>query len=83
VFSTEIIDHGSCCGNGMQALIGGCHPVASSEAWDVFHRAMCPASYRHIHMVIKIASNLPTFLVIVDFNHSPTVDNDHIMVNKK
>jgi hypothetical protein len=28
---------------------------------DVLHWAMRPASYHHIHMVIKIASNLPEF----------------------
>jgi hypothetical protein len=44
---------------------------ASSEALDVLpHQAICPASYRSICMVIKIASILPSFFVIVDFNHS-------------
>jgi hypothetical protein len=41
--------------------------VASSKAWDVLHRAMCPASYRRIHMAIKIASDLPAFFVVVNF----------------
>ena len=42
------------------------HPVALSEAPDVIHRAMRPASYRLTRMAIKIASNLPAFFVVVD-----------------
>jgi hypothetical protein len=37
------------------------HPVALSEALDVLHQVMRPASYRCICMAIKIASDLPTF----------------------
>jgi hypothetical protein len=40
--------------------------MASSEARDVLHRAMHPASYRRIRMVIEITSNFPAFFVIVD-----------------
>jgi hypothetical protein len=41
--------------------------VASSEALDVRYQAMHHASYRHIHMAIKIASDLPLFFVVLDF----------------
>jgi len=48
--------------------------VASSEALDVPHQAMCPASHCHIRMVIEMASDLPVFFVIVSsvvaYNHS-------------
>jgi hypothetical protein len=40
--------------------------VASSEAQDVLHQAMRPASHRRIRMTIKIASDLPAFSVVVD-----------------
>ena len=30
------------------------HPVASSEALDVLHWAMCPALYRRICMAIEV-----------------------------
>jgi hypothetical protein len=40
--------------------------VASSEALDVVHWAMHPKLYRHIHMAIKIASNLPAFFVVIN-----------------
>jgi hypothetical protein len=66
VFSTEIVDHGGCRGNAMRALARWRHPVASSEALDVLHWVMCPASYRHIRMAIKIASDLPAFFVIAN-----------------
>jgi len=49
-----------------QALAWWRHPVASSEALDVLHRAMRPNLYRHIRMAIKIASNLPAFFFVVD-----------------
>ncbi len=32
------------------------HPVASSEALDLLHRAMCMVTYRHIAMAIEMAS---------------------------
>ncbi len=34
------------------------HPVASSEALDLFYRAMGVVLYRHIAMAIKIASKV-------------------------
>jgi hypothetical protein len=67
VFAAEINDLGGRRGNAMQALAQQRHPVASSKAWYVLHRAMRPASYRCIRMAIKIASNLPAFFVVVDF----------------
>jgi len=65
--SLKFIDHGGGCrGNTAQALNRWQHPVASSEALDVLHRLMCPALYRCIRMAIEIASNLPTFFVVVN-----------------
>ena len=50
----------------MQALARWWHLVASSEAWDVLALAMCPALYRRVCMVIKKASNFPTFFIVVN-----------------
>jgi hypothetical protein len=44
-----------------QGLAQWQHPVASSEAQDGLHWAMCPALYRSIRMVIKIASKVGVF----------------------
>jgi hypothetical protein len=63
--SFEFVDHGSRRGVSAQALDQWRHPVASSEALDVLHRVMPPASYRRICMAIEIASNLPAFFVVV------------------
>jgi hypothetical protein len=60
------VDHGGRWGDTAQALAQWQHPVASSEARDVLHRAMHPASYRRIPMVIKITSTFPAFFVVVD-----------------
>jgi hypothetical protein len=49
-----------------QALARWLLPVASSEAPDVIHRAMRPASYHCIAMAIEIASDLHAFFVVVD-----------------
>ena len=48
VFSTIIDDHDGHQGNTALALTQWWHPVASSEALDVLHWAMGPASYCHI-----------------------------------
>jgi hypothetical protein len=61
----EFVDHGGRRGDTAQALARWLHPVASSEAPDVLHREMCPASYRRIRMAIEIASELPAFFVVV------------------
>ena len=50
----------------VQALDQWRHPVASSEALDVLHRAISPASYRRIRMAIEIASDSPAFFVVAD-----------------
>jgi hypothetical protein len=63
-----------------QALAQWQHPVASSEAWDVIHWAMCPTSYRRIHMVIKITSTFPAFLSSLIQLLPTTVDKNHVMV---
>jgi len=63
VFSTKIIDHGSRRSDAMQELAGWRHPLASSEALVVFHRAMRPASHRRILMVNETIVNLPAFFV--------------------
>jgi hypothetical protein len=74
LFAAKIDDLGSRRNNAVQALAQWRHPVASSKAWDVLHRVMRPAMYRCIRMAIKIASNLASFFVVVDFivghNHS-------------
>jgi hypothetical protein len=62
----EFVDHGSRRGDTAQALTQWLHPVASSEAPDVIHRAMRPTSYRLTRMAIKIASNSPAFFFVVD-----------------
>jgi hypothetical protein len=63
--SFEFVDHGGRRGDTAQALNQWRHPVASSEALDVLHRAMRPASYRRIRMAIEIANDLPAFFVVV------------------
>jgi hypothetical protein len=67
VFAAKIDDLGSRWSNGVLALAQWQHPVASSKARDVLHRAMLSALYQSICMVIKIASNLPAFFVVVNF----------------
>jgi hypothetical protein len=37
-------------------------PVASSEALDLLHRAMCVVTYQHIAMAIKMASFAGVFV---------------------
>jgi hypothetical protein len=58
-------------GDTAQALARWRHPVASSEALDVLHRAMRLAFYRCIAMAIKIAIDSPACFVAVD-SLSPT-----------
>jgi hypothetical protein len=67
----EIVDHGGRRGDTAQALAQWRHPVASSEALDVLHRAMHLASYRCIAMAIEIAIDSSAFFVAVD-SLSPT-----------
>ena len=62
----QICRHVGRRGNTAQALARWLHPVALSEAPDVIHRAMRPASYRLTRMAIKIAIDLPAFFVVVD-----------------
>jgi len=71
LYSTDFDEHGGHRGDTAQALTQWRHPVASSEALDVLHWAMCPTAYRRISMAIKFASNLPAFFVVVDLM-SPT-----------
>jgi hypothetical protein len=59
----EFVNHDGWRGNTAQALARWRHPVASSEALDVLHRAMHPTSHRRIRMVIKIVVDLPAFFV--------------------
>ena len=56
MISTETVHHGGRLGNAMGALTQWWHPVASSEAQDVLHLAMRPASHRRIRMIIEIVS---------------------------
>jgi hypothetical protein len=60
----KIVDHGGRRGNTAQALARWRHPVASSEALDVLHRAMRLASYLCIAMAIEIVVDLPAFLLL-------------------
>jgi hypothetical protein len=59
----DFLNHSGRLGNTAQALTRWRHPVALSEALDVLHRAMRPASYRCIAMTIDIVVNLPAFFV--------------------
>jgi hypothetical protein len=63
----KFVNHGGRQGNVVQALVQWHHPLASSEARDVLHWAMHPASYHRIRMVIEIASKFPTFFVVVNY----------------
>jgi hypothetical protein len=69
----EFVDHGGRRGDTAQALAQWLHPVASSEAPDVIHRAMRPASYHCIAMAIEIAINSPAFFVAVDLLSPTTI----------
>jgi len=60
----EIDDHGGRHGDAMQELARWRHPLASSEALVVLHRAMCPASHRRIRMGVEIIVDLPAFFVV-------------------
>jgi len=62
VFYSKFVDHGGRRGDTMRALARWWHPLASSEALDVLHRAMRPASYRCIAMAIEIVVDLPAFM---------------------
>jgi hypothetical protein len=69
----EFVDHGGRRGDTAQALARWLHPMASSEAPDVIHRAMRPALYHCIVMAIKIASDSPAFFVAVDLLSPTTI----------
>jgi len=60
----EFVNHGGRQGDKAQALTQWRHPLVSSEALDVLHRAMRLASYRCIAMAIEIVVNLPAFLLL-------------------
>jgi len=62
----EFVDHGGHRGDTAQALNRWRHPVASSEALDVLHWEMRPASYHCIAMAIEIAIDSPAFFVTVN-----------------
>jgi hypothetical protein len=74
VFSAKIIDHDGRRGNAMRAPAQWWHTVASSEARDVLHRAMCPPSHRRICMAIENA------VVVINFVVAITIAKDHVMV---
>jgi hypothetical protein len=48
--------------------------VASSEALDVLHWAMCPALHHRIGMVIKVAMNSPEFFIIAIYLFANTLN---------
>jgi hypothetical protein len=70
----EIVDHGGRRGDTAQALARWRHPVASSEALYVLHRAMRLAPYHCIAMAIEIASDSSAFFVVVDLLLPTTMD---------
>jgi hypothetical protein len=80
LFAAEIVNHGGCQGNTAQALTQWQHPVASRKALDVLHWAMHPASYCRIRIAIKIAGNLPAFLLLLISLLATTVANNYVMV---
>ncbi len=47
------------------------HPVVSSKALDLLHRAMCAVMYRHIAMAIKTASFVGVFVDCCLFAYCP------------
>ena len=65
----------------MRALTRWRHPVASSEAMDVLHQLIRPASYCRIRMAIEIASNLPAFFVIANSLLPTNIANNIVIVN--
>ncbi len=65
--SFKIDDHGGHRGDMAQALDQWRHPVALSEAPDVFHWAMRPASCCRIRMSIEIAIDSSAFFVVADY----------------
>ena len=67
VVSTKFVNHGGRRGDAAQALTQWWHPLASSKARDVLHWVLRPALYCRIRMVIKIASEFPTFFIDVDY----------------
>jgi hypothetical protein len=73
-FSFEIVNHGGRRGNTVRALTRWWHLVASHEATDALHQAMCIAPYCPGGMAIKMVVDLPAFFVFVDsvvaHNHS-------------
>jgi hypothetical protein len=73
VFSTKIVGHGGRRGNTMQALARWRHSVASREALDVLHQAMCPALRRRNCMATEFARNLPAFFVVLHLLFAHTV----------
>jgi hypothetical protein len=73
----KFVDHDGRRGDTAQALARWRHPVASGEALDVLQRAMCPALYRRVCMAIEIASDLPTFFVVIDSLLPTTIAKKH------
>jgi hypothetical protein len=79
VFNVSI-NHGDHWGDIRQALTRWWHSVASSEAQDVLHWAMRPASYCRIRMAIKITSTFPAFsLSLIPLLPNP-VDKANVVV---
>jgi hypothetical protein len=66
VFASKIDDLGGRWGDTAWALARWQHLVASHEATDVLHWAMCIALYCPGGMAIEIIVDLPAFFVIVD-----------------
>jgi hypothetical protein len=80
-FSFEIINQGGRWGNTTRALTRWQHLVASHEATDALHQAVCIVSYCPGCMAIKIVVNLPAFFVIINSVLPITKLNNIVMIN--
>jgi hypothetical protein len=60
--SFKILNHGGHRGNTAQVLAQWRHLVASHEATDALHWAMCITPHGLGNMGIKVVINLPAFL---------------------
>ena len=68
---TKIVDHVADAGAiPHQSLARWWHTVAFSKTHDVLHRVIHPTLYRRTRMVTNIASNLPVFFVVANFDCS-------------
>jgi hypothetical protein len=71
-----VVHHGGHTVDTVQAINRWQHPVALSEALDVLYRAMRPAPYRCIAMMVtEIASDVPLNILL------PSIRCQHLKSN--